>query len=769
MLGEPFAVDDQDERALFGLLHTLSQPTPPVSFVRSLEQSLALRPSPDTAVIAPAPPRIPRRTTRRDNGDGIVRPSRWRTAGYALAAIALVILFSTVAISRQPSGLDDGPAIPAVSQWTDQGPPTSPGVETTPLFAHTYTVDELANYALDQWGWVELVRGTVGPGARSFEDLTRVNTNEIPGISAISVYSGQLNARLVKAAVVYRQNGANSESISGPAEISVGAGDTLVFGAGSLAELWNPTDADTAYIAGGLYTKPGDPVLFTDDRTNTLPQGISFQVSIFAGVSSLELSTDRVAVEPGQTFAYSITPQTLFLASVVGDGLEKQEWANGERQGNARTLVPSSYSFHQDGPGYYTLTNDGTETVDIYLLKVVPPDALDSQPDAPVSHVDTLFSRTLDQADLAAYQSDEWKWIGMTEGTMPPSGQAVIAEGSPEAGDIGFNGVGAISVTSGTLIANAAQGAMVERGATGAVEPIDRSADVPLEAGDTLIVPANTLPAIWNTSDTDATYVTGGVYTTSNITPLNEMDFSFTRGGIQTDPNDLAVGAPVTMSLQQVSIPPGANYSYSVSSETWLEAITSGGELQQEKRIGGELKGEPKRLVESTYSLHADGFGEYTLTNEGNTTVDVSFFRVEAVDLPDAAATPVALDGTLVDQTLSASDLQGFRIEDWRWIQFSRNTMYPLSDSASPQSDVASCMQLLPAGRNVVPGLNLMAVESGELMVAPDWRCSLRADVREHSSARQAGPRSCSPWVTRLSMHLAPREASGIQPTPIPW
>jgi hypothetical protein len=640
----PLPIDDLDERDLLELLANSARPAPNAAFARALEQELALTDGADSVAVSPAVTPIAKPRTANPSTGLRRRPSsRWMTAGYALAAIALIVFLSSFAIAWQSNPEDNGRSIPAVSQWTEAGPPTSPGVETTPIFSHAFTVEDLANFSMDQWGWAELVLGTVGPGARSFVDPTRVQTGEIPGMSVISVYSGQLNARLVKAAVIYRQNGAISESISGPAEISIGAGDTLVFGVHTLAELSNPTESDTAYIAGGLYTKPADPILFTDDRTSTIPQGISFQTSMFAGVSSLQLSTDRVVVEPGQTFAYSITSQTLFLANVVGGELEKQEWANGERQGKTRALVPSSYSFHRDGPGYYTLTNTGTEPVEILLFKVASTQ-IASATAVPVAIAETRFSKILSPEEMDLYGSSSWRWISFMRGTLQPGEEAITVEGSPTAGDMGsyLNGLGAITITSGVLVANAASGAVVERGSTGAIEPVDRRADVILEAGDTLIVPANTLPAVWNQSDAAVTYLAGGVYVQSNVNPLNGLGYYLMRVGITVNPDDLATGAPITISLHLVTIPPGAAYAYSVSPATWLEANTIGGELKQSKPVDGLPQGAPKTLVASFYSFHSSGPGDYILTNDGNETVEVSFFRVEAQGTPEASGSSVA-------------------------------------------------------------------------------------------------------------------------------
>ena len=464
-----------------------------------------------------------------------------------------------------------------------------------------------------------------------------------PGFSVIAVEDGQLAVQLDKPAYVSHRGDGTLTLVTPDQDLTLQSGDALIFSGGSLGAIWNPTDAVTSYIAGGIYSKPGFPIMFPSANLDLDNQGTSFASNLFATSEALEINISRVSLGAGETYGYSIGQHTLLLSQVMGEGLEQQKWANGNRVGAAHALLPSTYTFHNDGSGYYTLTNTSDQPVEAIFFGVSPASTSQSNSAAaPAASVETLFERELTQSELAIYQSDQWRWISMTQGTIHPGNLAIIVEGSPQAGNVGFNGLGVVCVTLGTLTANAAEGATVERGATGAQESADRSANVTLNAGDTLFVPPSTLPALWNASDSDATYVTGGVYTESNITPLNELGSGFTRGGITVQPGDLPHGVPITLFIQQVTIPSGASYAYAIRSETWLEAIVTGGELRQEKTVAWKTPGKPKTLVASVYSLHSDGPGDYTVMNDGTETVEISLFRVETQSSADVAATPVA-------------------------------------------------------------------------------------------------------------------------------
>jgi hypothetical protein len=319
---------------------------------------------------------------------------------------------------------------------------------------------------------------------------------------------------------------------------------------------------------------------------------------------------------------------------------------------------------------------------------------------SPSAAVETLFSQTLDQAELERYQSGDWSWIGITRGTIEPGEESVIVPSSPVAYDPDYTGIGAIFVEQGALAASVDAGAWILRGNGESTTRIDERTTVTLDAGDTLFLPPSALPALWNSGESEANYLAGGVYTSGSSYPLNEHDTRTQHGGTTVDPNDLAIGIPLTMSMEHISIGPGASYSYRVSSETWLMALVSGDGLQKRAQINGSSTGSVQTLVPSAYSLHQDGFGDYTLFNSGSETVDIYFYRVEPLSEPMPEATPNALSNALLDSTLTPELLQGYRFDDWRWIQFNRNAVFP-------QGDSTEFAQLMLAGWNVVPGLNV--------------------------------------------------------------
>ncbi len=532
-------------------------------------------------------------------------------------------------------------APPVAKQLTSDAPTAS--VET--MFDQTLTRSELSSFQPDQWQWVELARGYVDPGGvwRPSEDATPTTGLSWPGMTVFSVEYGEFTVALNGTVFVTRSGMSEPETVTAPGEVVLAAGDSMRFAPGAVASAENRISQIGWYVIGGLSERAHRGPQRNDVDNAEALGGTTFDAALLEDQRPIDFSIDKVTIAPGGTFAYTLSPNSLLLAYVTNEGLQKSAWDGSELQGDSQRLLASHYTLHRDAPGGYILRNTGLDPVDVFLFGVEPAH-VGAETSAPAATAETLFSKTLTPEEMALYASDEWRWISFSQGTLQPGDRAIIAEGSPTAKEVGsdLNGLGAISILSGELVANAASGAVIERGTTGAIERIDRRADVILGTGDTLIAPATTLPAIWNKSDADASYLAGGVYIKRNISPLNELDFDFTKGGITVHPTDLATGTPVTMSLQHITMPPGASFAYTSSPATWLEAIVSGGELRQETTIDGIARGKPKTLLEGLYSLQSDGPGDYTLTNDGTETVEISFFRVEAPASSDATASPVA-------------------------------------------------------------------------------------------------------------------------------
>ncbi|HET9661435.1 MAG TPA: hypothetical protein VFP05_13950 [Thermomicrobiales bacterium] len=93
-------------------------------------------------------------------------------------------------------------------------------------------------------------------------------------------------------------------------------------------------------------------------------------MDIVSEAAALNIEIDQVSNGPGDTFAWATTPQTLLLAVVTGDRLMKQAWKNGVPIGKERSVLASMYSLLRDGAGYDTLTNEGTETVEISFFRL---------------------------------------------------------------------------------------------------------------------------------------------------------------------------------------------------------------------------------------------------------------------------------------------------------------------------------------------------------------------------------------------------------------
>jgi hypothetical protein len=298
--------------------------------------------------------------------------------GAALAAVALVVLLSTVVISRTYFQ-EDETAIPAATDWTDDGPATSAGVTLSPVFSNTYSSADLADFAFADWGWIELMQGSVAAGVRMqhFDRSPGVQTQTYPGLSVIGVVQGRFIAQIAAGATAWQQNSDGTVQITGPTEVTLDDGESLIYGKDALDDLWNPLDTATTFLAGGLFSKTDSPIIvhFDEQDSNMEHTGIAIGSTVLAGVDTVDLSLAKVTIPPGDTFAYTITPQTLLLVYVNREGLQKQAWSHGVMVGTSQGILASSYSLHQDNIGYYTLTNTGTEPVEISLFEARPPDS----------------------------------------------------------------------------------------------------------------------------------------------------------------------------------------------------------------------------------------------------------------------------------------------------------------------------------------------------------------------------------------------------------
>jgi hypothetical protein len=379
---------EEADRDLLALLGTLPHSVPNSHFVHTLERALFYPVESmnghHTAAIRPtSPQRNARRRSHLDFGGWM--PVRRDPMRYMNVAIALVLVLSLIAIALQRQSNSE-PVIPAASQWSGQGPSTSVGVDTTTLFSHAYTQDELQRYASSQWSWIELTAGTIRPGERP-TDSTGIDDSEASstsGMYTLTATGGELTVELNGSAQLFQQREDPAMSDIGTSVVTLRPGDTLVYPPDTIATLWNASNEDATFLVGALTTYPAhfkrpERTVRSDNGGNAVPTGFA------AGEESLDISLSQVVLDPGETFAYTISPQTLLLAQVSG-GLQKQAWVDGKRFGKPLNVLAKVYILSNYGTGYFTLTNPGSKSVTVALFSVAPPDTgvLASPPAEPI-------------------------------------------------------------------------------------------------------------------------------------------------------------------------------------------------------------------------------------------------------------------------------------------------------------------------------------------------------------------------------------------------
>lgn len=368
----PQPIGDLGAIQLLELLTHTTRPAPPAAFVASLEEGLGLA---SAAAPSPAGAELPRPTPGQRTAEparSCWKPpqSRWVTSGYAVAAVVVVLLLSAFTVIRQLDPFEDDRAIPAAGDWTGDGPPSSLNLVPSVWFATTWPTEWLEGFSFSDWSWIGFDEGTVAAGAHS-EGLNGVDAAWFPGISVVLVQDGQLAFRLSATAQVLTGKPGTDDlhAVTPSTEVTIGPGESIVYSVASFEEVWNPTDQEADYVAGGLYTRAVYPLGFPGPASHVASTGISFGDDFLAETSDVSFDLQTLVIEPGKRYAYSIGPQTLLLANIQGDGLVLQAWENGTAREKPKTLFESRYALHQSGAGYYTLTNTGSEPVQISLFR----------------------------------------------------------------------------------------------------------------------------------------------------------------------------------------------------------------------------------------------------------------------------------------------------------------------------------------------------------------------------------------------------------------
>lgn len=357
---------DSLDRIVFETLSELFYPAP--RDVLTQEWDFALSPSSATPVSHARADRA-QLPMRADGGDRRVILPTWLPRVAAIAAIALVMAGSAIALTARLQS-ERTPTIPAVSDQAGQGPATSSGAEITTWFEQNYSIEALSDFGVHQWSWVEMTAGTLNPGEQPTTPLD--NSGSSPDrFRFLTAIDGDIAVSLATPATIYHQSAPNVGSKVGPGIAQMRAGDTLVYQDAEM--IWNPSDTPTRFVEATLdssmpkFVPPTKMV-----RSGSGNSGIAPDFA--ADATSLDFSMQQIVLDPGESLGYTISPQTILVANSTGGLLEKQAWFDGEAQGNPlKVLAMTPYFLENYGTGYFTLTNVSANPVFISLFSVSPP------------------------------------------------------------------------------------------------------------------------------------------------------------------------------------------------------------------------------------------------------------------------------------------------------------------------------------------------------------------------------------------------------------
>lgn len=233
--------------------------------------------------------------------------SRWMRAAASLAAIALLVAISAVVLSNR-FGSPDSTVIPAVSDQVGQGPATSSGAVFTTWFEQRFPIDALSSYGVDQWQWVEMVQGMVNPAIRALP-ARKSPLLEMPCITCWRWTGSWRRSRWIA------PESCSARFIRTPVR-------TLAREP-SCCKAATPCSITPLKRSGILRTHEPASVLGTpcasessgfDPPTGAVRMSVgngAIPPDFAADATSLEMSLQRVDIQPGETFGYAISPKTI--------------------------------------------------------------------------------------------------------------------------------------------------------------------------------------------------------------------------------------------------------------------------------------------------------------------------------------------------------------------------------------------------------------------------------------------------------------------------
>jgi hypothetical protein len=315
---------------------------------------------------------------------------RRRVIGFALAAAAVVVLISLVAITHQPGSRDDYHSIPAVSSWPQIASSLSEGITSTALFEQTIDMSHYPQYDVSHWRWLVFSRLPLQPQSPGHAYLSLQSASAPPGLNVIVVESGELSVEAEAEIAVLRSGDAIVTPLRAGVVATLAPGDALLYASSTPGRIWNSSPEETTIVGGGAYTRPNSP---TFENTNGVGDangqaagrfgsGTNIAGGALPPDAAVSLQIEHVTIDPGGALVYTIQPNEWIIAALVDGALTRTTLGGDGHPISSDTLRISSYPLQESGPGTYRLTNPNDAPVSIYLLRLSVASPIEDTPAA---------------------------------------------------------------------------------------------------------------------------------------------------------------------------------------------------------------------------------------------------------------------------------------------------------------------------------------------------------------------------------------------------
>jgi hypothetical protein len=203
----------------------------------------------------------------------------------------------------------------------------------------------------------------------------------IPGMNLMSIESGVLIVAPESDVLVASGVSQEFERWPGGSEITLSAGDSLLYPSGTEGPFWNPTDTETIVVGGGGYIRPNAPnfgaVNTWTENPGQFGHGTTVTPGNLPGSGPVSIAIERVSINPDGSVMIDLDPGIWTVVTLERGDLLQTTYLQGVQAGESVSVLQGEVTLRFEEGKTVELRNVGPNTAVIYLLRVEPADSDD--------------------------------------------------------------------------------------------------------------------------------------------------------------------------------------------------------------------------------------------------------------------------------------------------------------------------------------------------------------------------------------------------------